>query len=1652
MLYSLSLSTVVDECPMLNKGLFLACALALLSACDSSHSDKVASAPAPATQTTVTETGKPKPAVDLPALSKRYAGRELTVVDVSEIQLDGASTLSVSFSVPLDPEQKFAEKLHLVDSKDGKVDGAWELSDNLMELRLRHLQPKRKLVLTIDAGLAAVNQKTLAAEYSSRLETADLQATVGFASRGSLLPTRLAEGLPVIALNVDKVDVEFFRIKPESLPAFLSAWEGSSSLQSYESRDLLPLADLVYGGRFDLNPARNTRETLLLPIAGLKPLQQPGVYLAVMRASGTYSYSQPATLFTLSDIGLSVHRYANRLDVFTQALEGGKTLSGIDLELYDDKGKVVGQGKTDGSGHAELPLPAKAQVLLAHQGEQTSMLRLNSSALDLAEFDITGPQAHPLQFFIFGPRDLYRPGETVLLNGLLRDKDGNSVKPQPITVEVRRPDEQVSRKFVWDADASGLYQYQLQLADEAPTGKWQLVFDLGDGKPQLYEFQVEDFLPERMALELKGSDKPLAPADAATFNVTGRYLYGAPASGNRLTGQLYVRPLRDAVPALPGYQFGSITEEELSQDLDIEESALDANGELELDVDSQWAKARSPLKLILQASLQESGGRPITRRLEQPVWPAEQLPGVRALFSGDQTDGDGPAEFEVLVADAEGHKLAADNVKVRLIRERRDYYWNYSDNDGWSYHYNEKFLNLNEETVSLNKDSTAKVSFPVEWGPYRVEVEDPGTGLVSSLRFWAGYRWQDNAEGGAVRPDQVKLALDKPAYGDGDTAKVTVTPPSAGKGYLLVESSDGPLWWQEIDVPAEGKTYDIPLDKKWARHDLYVSALVIRPGERKANVTPKRAVGVLHLPLDRSQRKLALSIIAPEKMRPRQPLKLKLNAKNADGSVPKDVHVLVAAVDVGILNITEYPTPDPFASLFRRKEYGADQLDVYGQLIEAGRGRLASLAFGGDAALAKGGKRPETSVTIVALQSAPVTLNEQGEGEVSVDIPDFNGELRVMAQAWTDDRYGMAEAKTVVAAPIIAELSAPRFLAGGDQTSVALDVSNLSGKEQTLNVQVSADGQLSLPNGAQGQSLKLAQGQRTTLQIPVRAQGGLGQGKINVTVNGLDLPGETLPPFTREWTIGVRPAYPAMLKHYRAVLKDQAWSLPEGALEAFEPAGREALLSVSSRPPLNLGEQIRALKAYPYGCLEQTASGLYPSLYADAATLKRLGLEGEPDAVRKRKVELGIERLLGMQRYNGSFGLWGADGEEEYWLTAYVTDFLLRARDQGYAVPPDALKKASERLLRYLQERNQIQVNYSQDAEHTRFAVQAYAALVLSRSQQAPLGALRSLFDRRTDSRSGLPLVQLSIALDKMGDKPRAEQALLAGLAWTRKPDQWLADYGSPLRDQALILSLLEENNLAADKREERLFALSDEVAASRYLSTQESNSLFLAGRDLLGKPEGKWAAQLSSAGQVLEVSNSQPGIKLDGIGLASPLSIRNEGATTLYQQLTISGYPVQAPAAGGENLSISREYLGVNGEALNLNNLKSGQLVLVHIQVKAKERVPDALIVDLLPAGLELENQNLAQSAASLEDASQTVKQWRESMENAGIKHQEYRGDRYVAALDLDGYEGKHLLYLARAVTPGTYRVPPPQVESMYRPNWQAVGEAPAQLVVKGK
>jgi Large extracellular alpha-helical protein len=1635
--------------------------LTVLAGCDDSNKEK-GDKPAQASASSSTE----KPASAKPSreaqdkLAAQSQGKALTLQDASEVQLDGASALVLTFSVPLDPNQEFSKVVHAVDKKSGKLDGAWELSDSLKELRLRHLEPKRELIITVDPGVVALNKETLGKSVEKTLTTRDIAATVGFASRGSLLPGKVVEGLPVMALNVNHVDVNFYRVKPESLAAFISQWEYRSSLSNWESDELLKMADLVYTGRFDLNPARNTREKLLLPLKEVQPLQQSGVYVAVMNQAGHYNYSNAATLFTLSDIGVSAHHYHNRLDVFTQSLENGASQSSVDVQLLNDKGQTLAQATSDAQGHVTLQTDKDGALLLARKDGQTTLLDLKLPALDLAEFAIAGAPGYSKQFFMFGPRDLYRPGETVILNALLRDGDGKPLAEQPVKLEVVKPDGQVIRSVV-SKPVNGLYQFTWPLDSSAATGMWHIRANTGDNQRQEWDFHVEDFMPERLALNLTAEKTPLTPKDDVKFGVVGYYLYGAPAGGNTLQGKLFLRPQRDAVAALPGFQYGDIAEENLSRTLDEASLKLDDKGRGEVVATSQWQEAHSPLQVILQASLLESGGRPVTRRAEQSIWPATELPGIRPQFANkpvydyrtDTTvnqpivDENSQAAFDIVYTNAQGEKKAVSGLQVRLIRERRDYYWNWSEDEGWKSQFDQKDLQEGEESLDLKAGETGVVSFPVEWGAYRLEVNGPNDTL-SSVRFWAGYSWQDNSDGsGAVRPDRVTMKLDKPAYKPGDTIKMHIDAPAAGKGYAMVESSEGPLWWQEITVPAEGLDLAIPVDKAWNRHDLYLSTLVVRPGDKSRSATPKRAVGVLHLPLGDEDRRLNIALDTPAKMRPNQPLTVKVKVNRKEGATPKQANVLVSAVDSGVLNITDYATPDPWQGFFGQKRYGADIYDIYGQVIE-GQGRLASLRFGGDGdELKRGGKPPVNHVTIVAQQAQPVALDENGEGTITLPIGDFNGELRVMAQAWTDEDFGNAESKVTVAAPVIAELNMPRFLAGGDSARLTLDVTNLTDKEQTLNVQYAASGLLQL-EGAQSVQLKLAPGVRNIQFVPVSAKDGFGDGQLNVTVTGLDLPGETLPPVEKQWKIGVRPAFPAQTVSSGVALQPgESWSAPAGHMNGFSAATVEGQLLLSGKPPLNLARYIRELKAYPYGCLEQTASGLFPSLYTNAAQLKTLGIVGDSDEKRRAAVDVGIARLLQMQRQDGGFALWDKDGAEEYWLTAYVMDFLVRAGEQGYSVPADAINKGNNRLLRYLQEPGLMTIRYSDDSSASRFAVQAYAAEVLARQQKAPLGALREIWSRHEQAKSGLPLMQLGIALRAMGDAPRSDEAVQLALKTPRDDKQrWIGDYGSALRDNALMLSLLEETKQLPDAQNTLLQTLSEQAFGERWLSTQESNALFLAGRTLADRT-GNWQAQTSLDAQPLQGETAQTR-NLDASQL-NALQVTNNGSTPLWLRLDSTGYPEYAPEPMNNVLKIERHFLEADGKPKSLSTMRSGDLVLVWLEVSATQNVPDALVVDMLPAGLELENQNLANSSANLSDNAGEVQGLVNQMQQADIQHMEFRDDRFVSAVAVNAGQPVTLVYLARAVMPGTYQLPQPQVESMYVPQWRATGAADGPLIV---
>ena len=1588
-------------------------------------------------------------------LIRSYANIPFKVVDFSERTYDGGPAIAVTFSVPLDPTQDYASLVSATKIGEGLVKGGWVLSQDGLVLYFPHVEPDTTYSVSVYRTLRSVTGSTLERTYSERVQTRNVEPAVGFAQSGSILPADLSKGLPVITVNVNAVDIDFFRIAPQRIPRFLSNWRKGGLQGHWSIEQWRALGELVYSGRFDLNPPPNKRRTVFIPVCDIKEIKKPGFLAAVMKEAGEYPEYYNTTYFVMSDVGLHLRLYRDQLEAYVASLGTGEPLSGVKISLVGKGGDVLQAGSTSDSGQVGFAGPfQRAQFVLAEKDEQISVVPLKGPILDLSEFDVGERPQYKQELFIYGPRNIYRPGEDAEFAALLRDQDGRLIESIPLHAVVTRPDGVQLKEFTWQPKALGFYLYELKLPADAQTGEWKLNVKTPDDTRHEYKFTVADFMPERLKLSFGVSERIISPEDTLRIPVVASYLYGAPASGNKLTTIVKLRANRFPVPTLKGFQFGDMRERNLSQHFELTEQDLDDQGKGTINVEPEWKEARSPVEVRVIASVLDTGGRPVTRSLKQIVWPAESLIGIRPLFTDDKGQGKpeaySRAEFEIVKSDAQGNLLAAENLDVRLIREYRNYYWQYN-NGRWEPEYSEKHYTSFGQQLSISADERGHIVTPVEWGYYRLEVTDPTTGLLSSIRFRTEYYWEEMYDKEQkLRPDKVAIVLDKPSYKPGDVAQVNIISPHEGRGILMIES-DRPLWSKVINVPARGITVEVPVSESWARHDIYLSAMVVRPADASEKNTPKRALGILHLPLDRSDRHLDISINAPEKVEPETQVNLKLEVNRKDGQpLPDKVFITVAAVDAGVLSITDFATPDPFEWFFKQRRYSPEMRDLYANIIEQGEGKVAFQRFGGDAEVTKGGLEPLTQVQIVSLFTGPVPVDSQGLAEVSLNVPYFNGRLRLMALAYGSEHFGHAEREMTVAASIVTDVAMPRFLACGDESTIALELHNVTDQTQTLNVTLEATGPVELESLPQ--LIGLPPGEKTVLYFPVRARKEFGASEILLEVDNQGTQDPDTVKIKRRWTLGVRPAYPARLKAFSGVASyANPLIVDRSILNGLMPATVEGRMVISNQPPLNLEAHFRSLIQYPYGCLEQITSRAYPLLFASKDNLSSWHIEGMTQRKRFQALEYSLTKISSMQRANGSFGLWSHQSPEEHWLTAYATDFMLTARDIGIEVPKEMLNRALERLLYYAETPSpEYSAEYSDYHAHYTFSYKAYAAYVLSRVNQAPLSPLRLLYDHHRDqAASGLPLVHLGLALRSAGDHRRANEAIKQALIKDRDSHGYLGDYGSPVRDNALTIALLLNSGFQPHELRSVLFKLRDQLSERTELSTQERASLFLAALALRQQESTPWKAIMRVGTESRElIHTGSLSLRYTAEQLRAGVGINVPANNILFYQYEVSGYPDTPPESYSNALRVTRQFRNINGLPIDPSEIRAGEMFLVHLAVHADKKVPNALVVDLLPAGLELEDQNLSHSMRidDLQVDGKYIGQWPNRYR---IAYQEYRDDRYVAAVDMDTDLFLSLFYLVRAVTPGVYHIPASYVEDMYRPYYRAMGSSEGNLRV---
>ncbi len=1582
-------------------------------------------------------------------LTSFAASNDFNLIKASEKIINKTPVLYLEFNHELDTSINNNNSFQVTSTENNKVHnihGGWVIDDNEKNIYFSNIQPNKTYDILI-RNLTSRSKNKLENNITVSVKTNHLSPQFGFAAQGSILPKNTNGGLPIMTINVDEVDIEFLHVLPHKLNSFLQRYYLTKVSHNYEMRDLHNYAEPVHQGRFVINDkTKNKRITSNIDLEPIKGLKKAGMYIAVMKRPGVYEYSYKTAYFFISDIGLHTRKYQNHIDIYTASLQDGKPIKDVDLKLYNYNNLVTSEGKTDQKGYASLKLSMRENtdsLIIAQKDSEISFIKINTSALDLSEFPIGGVNQNHLNGFIFSNRDLYRPGETIPLSVLLRDYDGKPVAERPIYLTVSDPSGSKYKQYTLRSSNSGYYEKSIWIPENSKTGKWTAIVHTSSnlrssiGK---FKFNVEEFLPERIKLELTSAEKIYQANQSIDIELQADYLYGAPASSNKASAVSIIKSNIHPSKKHQKFFFGNHIQSKQPIRNNIFDGKLDKDGKTKIALKTP-AKVDAPMRATLIASVFESGGRAINRSIDRQVWPAETVIGIRPTFDGGYAPLNQDLVFELINIDYKDNLKAAENLEIKLIFEERDHHWYYDNDNGWEAKYTQLDHERHKTTINIKENAIGKVSLPAQnWGRYRVEVRTQDKKVLTSYRFRMGWFSDDS---NSNRPNKVQLSLNKEKYQAGEIAKLKIQPPHAGNAIIMVESNKK-LFSKRIFVPATGIETDIKIDPKWDSQNIYISAVIFRESSKKEMITPQRAMGIIYLPLEREQRKLNVQIESIEKAIPNQELELKIKIAGAKN---KKVWVKFAAVDVGILNITNFKTPDPFSHFFAKRRYEVDSYDLYNKIIESQKGRLTKQRFGGDADMS--GKRknrlPKAKIKLVSLSKKLVQTDESGNATIKFKAPDFNGKLKLTAIAFTDDSFGSGESETIVASPIVAEISTPKFLSDNDAAMIALDIQNLSGSQQEIEFELTTEAPLKISSYSIVENISDKSKKSYFFEISAGASYGIGKIKLKLsTADKIQL--------EREWELAIRPAYPSEMRTFMTkIAGDGKFTLKQEWVDGLNPESTTIDIVASNTPPFNLNNIAKGLFGYPYGCLEQTTSKAFANLFIDDKTAKLLNRKPISTAERIDKHERAISRLSGMQLANGAFGLWSSNSPEEPWLSAYVADYLLTAKDKGFDIPELMLTKLLAQLKNRINGRSLSIVSrlYSQDRNHLAFASDAYAAYALSKVNMVELSTLRNMYEyKKSHAKSGLPLVHLGLALINLGDKRKGMDAIKDGIK-TKRARKYLGDYGTDLRDSALVLSLLK--NHAIELENNLIHAIWQESKAKRYLSTQERVSILKAGFSTIDESSPFTVGVIQD--MIEERIDAKKFFSMefthDDVTTGTDLQFFSDKEMFVYA--AVSGYPIAPPKPKMDNFEVTRNLYSMDGKPLDKRVFESGEMIIAHLQIKTNEYYDNAMIIDLIPAGLEIENLNLTQGD-SLNNTRLSGINPAAAMKSYNIKHIEFRDDRYVAALALSPDRVTHLFYILRAVSPGVYIVPPTYVEDMYRPQHNGIGLTHKPITVQNK
>lgn len=1606
---------------------------------------------------------------------KRDDEREITIPALGDFKIVNAKVVQnptqyviLQFSDPLKEKQELKGLISIPEA--GGLD--FDIHDNEIWVYPATRQAGSKIV-TIEAGVRNILDYKMRKEASWEVIFEQLKPEIKVAGKGVILPSTDGLVLPFETVNLNAVDVEIKKVYENNVLQFLqvNSLSGQQEMRRVGKTILKKKIALDNSGVTDLGKWNR----FTLDIASLINSEPGAIYqvkFSFKKAYSTYfcdessddnleeisdddetdyddySYGYEyeydydyeydyyygedydweqrdnpcnSSYYTsskavrrnilASDLGLLAKNGSDgNILVFVTDLKTTKPLSGVQVELYDYQQQSIATATTDSDGKVALKTKEKPYVLIAKNGAQRGYLTLNDgTSLSLSNFDVSGEYVQKgLKGFLYGERGVWRPGDTLHLSFILEDKAKILPASHPVVFELQNPQGQIVNKLVRSSSENGFYDFTTSTKPDAPTGNWTARIKVG-GTEFNQNIKIETVKPNRLKINLDfGTERLVNPDVKGSLDV--KWLHGAPGRNLKAEFEVMLTRTSTQFKKYPDHIFEDPSRDFYSESVPIFEGSTDSQGHAEINTTLETSSAAPGfLNAVFKGKVYEESGNFSTDRFSLPYSPYDAYVGIK-LPEGERYTGilysDTTHKVDIVTLDPEGNPLSK-KVEINIYKLNWRWWWDNSSDNLANYVEGSYIKPVQNGTVSTsNGKGSWSFNIKKDYGRYYVRACDSESGHCTGRVIyvdepgWYSRSRGDDSKGGAT---MLTFASDKPKYNIGE--KVYLTIPGTGEGRALVSLESGSkvikTFWIETKQGENKFSFEATSDMA---PNVYAYVSLLQPHAQTLNDLPIRLYGVTAIGVEDPATHLQPEISMPDVLEPGEKVTIKVSEKEG-----RKMTYTVAMVDEGLLDITKFKTPDAWNRFYAREALGVRTWDLYDDVMGAFGSRIERLlAVGGDAELVSKEEDPRANrFKPVVKFFGPYTINKGDTKTHTFTMPQYIGSVKTMVVAGYEGAYGKAEKATPVRKPLMVLATLPRVL--GPEETLKLPVTLFTQEKGIKNVKVDVKitGPVSI-TGSSSQTVSMSPAGDMTVNFDLAVKSEVGIAKVEVTASSGNFKG------TDVIEIEVRNPNTPVTKVAEALVDaKKTWESP---VVPFGILGtNSAMLEVSSMPPINLGPRLQYLLQYPYGCIEQTTSSVFPQIY-----LSQIKTMTDIENLKvQRNVTMGIERLKSFVTRDGGFAYWPGQAQADEWGSSYAGHFLVEAEKKGYFVPADIIKRWKKyQKGKALEWRNQ-------DDYYNSDLMQAYRLYTLALAGSPELGAMNRL--RETGNLTSTGAWMLAAAYAKAGQLEAAKK-ITANLSPAVKHyrELWYT-YGSDIRDKAFILETL---GLLGERA--KGFALLKELSAAlsnsySWMSTQEIAYSLKAVSEFAGSEKGQLKYEYTiNGGKSVSVGSelpvSQVVIPIDGVKKGS-VKVVSESTGPLYVRVVTEG----TPARGNEedaasNLFIDVVYTNENGVEIDPSKLEQGQEFVAVVTVRhPNDRAAfyNMALSQVFPSGWEINNARIT------DDQSETS--------SSNFTYQDIRDDRVYTFFNLWVGETKVFSVSLTATYAGTYYLPATSCEAMY-------------------